>query len=60
MSLLLKTPMANDVGSSLKIIFYGTLNYGRGNMPGVMTGVLNTHPLALEHLMPVLMSFYVG
>lgn len=32
----------------------------RGGRPGVLIGVLNSHPLALEHLMTSLMQFYVG
>ncbi|KAL5501546.1 UFD2 [Sanghuangporus vaninii] len=40
-----------------EVIFYGTLAYGRQS--GVLTGILNTHPFALKHLMPALMSFYI-
>ncbi|KAF8305671.1 hypothetical protein DL93DRAFT_2089352 [Clavulina sp. PMI_390] len=43
----------------VQILFYGTLPYGRNNAPGIFVSVINTHPLALEHLMPVLMRFYV-
>ncbi len=28
--------------------------------PGVLNGVLSSHPLALKHLMTSLMQFYVG
>ena len=33
--------------------------YGR-ERNGVLGNLLNTHPLALEHLMPALMNFYIG
>jgi hypothetical protein len=42
-----------------QIIFYGTLAYGRESL-GVLGGILNSHPLALKHLMSCLMSFYIG
>jgi len=32
----------------------------RGGRPGVLIGVLSSHPLALKHLMTSLMQFYVG
>ncbi|THH05498.1 hypothetical protein EW145_g4753 [Phellinidium pouzarii] len=41
-----------------EVVFYGTLGYGR-EQNGVLGGVLNTHPFALRHLMPALMSFYI-
>ncbi|KAI5121069.1 hypothetical protein M0805_008583 [Coniferiporia weirii] len=41
-----------------EVIFYGTLGYGR-EQNGVLGGILNTHPFALKHLMPALMSFYI-
>ncbi|KAH8114701.1 ubiquitin elongating factor core-domain-containing protein [Phellopilus nigrolimitatus] len=41
-----------------EVIFFGTLGYGR-ERNGVLGGILNTHPFALKHLMPALMSFYV-
>lgn len=40
-------------------MFYGTLAHGRDKM-GVLGPVLNSHPMALKHLVPALMSFYVG
>jgi len=39
-------------------IFWGTLSYGRDSS-GVLGGALNSHPFALKHLMPALMSFYI-
>ncbi|KDQ11048.1 hypothetical protein BOTBODRAFT_35587 [Botryobasidium botryosum FD-172 SS1] len=41
-----------------QILFYGTIAYGN-QRHGVMGPLLNSHPLALTHLMPALMSFYV-
>ena len=41
------------------MLFYGTLGYGHGRA-GVLGSVLNTHPVALKHLIPALMNFYVG
>jgi hypothetical protein len=32
----------------------------RGGRPGVLIGILSSHPLALKHLMTSLMQFYVG
>ena len=43
----------------VQILFFGTLSYGRERL-GVLGAELNSHPLALKHLMPALMSFYVG
>ena len=40
-------------------IFFGTLGYGR-EPNGVLGTALNTHPFVLKHLMPALMSFYIG
>ncbi|KAG8884379.1 hypothetical protein FRB97_004388 [Tulasnella sp. 331] len=42
----------------VQILFYGILPYGRDKM-GVMGPILNSHPTALQHLIPILMSFYV-
>ncbi|KIO29369.1 hypothetical protein M407DRAFT_70531 [Tulasnella calospora MUT 4182] len=42
----------------VQILFYGTLSHGRDRM-GVLGPVLNSHPLALKHLVAALMSFYV-
>ncbi|KDQ62323.1 hypothetical protein JAAARDRAFT_149126 [Jaapia argillacea MUCL 33604] len=39
-------------------VFYGILKYGP-ERSGVLGGVLNTHPMALKHLMPALMHFYI-
>ena len=33
--------------------------YGR-ERNGILGNLLNTHPLALKHLMPTLMHFYIG
>jgi ubiquitin conjugation factor E4 B len=33
--------------------------YGRERL-GVLGTLLNTHPMALKHLMPALMHFYIG
>ena len=33
--------------------------YGRERL-GVLGNLLNTHPMALKHLMPALMHFYIG
>ncbi|TDL23245.1 hypothetical protein BD410DRAFT_747294 [Rickenella mellea] len=40
-----------------EVIFFGTLAYGR-EQNGVLGNILNTHPVALKHLMPAMMSFY--
>ncbi|EGN98229.1 hypothetical protein SERLA73DRAFT_109617 [Serpula lacrymans var. lacrymans S7.3] len=40
-------------------IFYGILPYGN-ERHGILGGTLNTHPLALRHLMPALMHFYIA
>ncbi|KAG6331103.1 hypothetical protein ID866_7990 [Astraeus odoratus] len=39
-------------------IFYGVLPYGYEHN-GILSAVLNTHPLALKHLMPALTHFYI-
>ncbi|OBZ71580.1 Ubiquitin conjugation factor E4 [Grifola frondosa] len=41
----------------VEVIFYGTLNWGEHR--SVLTTILNTHPMALKHLMPALMHFYI-
>jgi ubiquitin conjugation factor E4 B len=41
-----------------QLLFFGAW-YGR-NENGILGGVLNTHPMALKHLMPALMHFYIG
>ena len=41
------------------MLFYGILGYGH-ERTGVLGNILNTHPVALKHLMPALMNFYVG
>lgn len=33
--------------------------YGR-ERNGILGNLLNTHPMALKHLMPALMHFYIG
>jgi hypothetical protein len=45
--------------SDVKILFYGTLAYKR-ERTGVLGPLLNSNPLALQHLMSILMNFYVG
>ncbi|KAI7869787.1 ubiquitin elongating factor core-domain-containing protein [Spinellus fusiger] len=42
----------------VEILFFYTYPIARG-IPGELEAVLNSHPLALEHLVPCLMSFYV-
>jgi hypothetical protein len=43
----------------IQALFYGILGYG--NEPnGVLGNILNSHPMALKHLMPALMHFYIG
>ncbi len=42
----------------VEVLFYGTWNWGEHR--NVLTTLLNTHPVALKHLMPALMSFYIG
>ncbi|KZT25406.1 hypothetical protein NEOLEDRAFT_1133784 [Neolentinus lepideus HHB14362 ss-1] len=41
-----------------EILFFGILGY-RGERTGVLGGTLNSHPLALKHVMPALMHFYI-
>ena len=41
------------------MLFFGILGYGH-ERTGVLGNTLNSHPLALKHLMSSLMSFYVG
>jgi ubiquitin conjugation factor E4 B len=43
----------------LQTLFYGILRYNREPY-GILGHVLNTHPMALKHLMPALMHFYIG
>ncbi|KAF8510860.1 ubiquitin elongating factor core-domain-containing protein [Gautieria morchelliformis] len=42
----------------VQILFYGTIAYGRESH-GLLAGILNSHPLALKHLMSCLTSFYI-
>jgi len=39
-------------------LFYGILQYGN-DRNGILGNILNTHPIALKHLMPALMHFYI-
>ncbi|KAL4069954.1 ubiquitin elongating factor core-domain-containing protein [Scleroderma yunnanense] len=39
-------------------IFYGVLPYAH-ERNGILSGVLNSHPLALKHLIPALTHFYI-
>ncbi|KAF7987086.1 hypothetical protein HWV62_255 [Athelia sp. TMB] len=39
-------------------LFYGILGYGN-ERNGILGNLLNTHPMALKHLMPALMQFYI-
>ncbi|KAH7922937.1 hypothetical protein BV22DRAFT_1036932 [Leucogyrophana mollusca] len=41
-----------------EVLFYGVLPYGH-DRHGILGGTLNTHPVALKHLMPALMHFYI-
>ena len=45
--------------SHVQMLFFGILGYGN-ERTGVLGNTLNSHPLALKHLMSSLMSFYVG
>ncbi|EJU03146.1 hypothetical protein DACRYDRAFT_21436 [Dacryopinax primogenitus] len=40
------------------VLAYGSMNLGGGRR-GPLADLLNTHPMALEHLMPALMAYYV-
>ncbi|CDO71427.1 hypothetical protein BN946_scf184909.g21 [Trametes cinnabarina] len=39
------------------VLFIGTWSWGEHR--SVLTSLLNTHPMALKHLMPALMNFYI-
>ncbi|EIW81074.1 hypothetical protein CONPUDRAFT_55967 [Coniophora puteana RWD-64-598 SS2] len=41
-----------------EMVFYGVLPYGH-ERHGILSGLLNSHPMALKHLMSALMHFYV-
>ncbi|KAH9922853.1 ubiquitin elongating factor core-domain-containing protein [Epithele typhae] len=41
----------------VEVLFLGTWSWGEHR--SVLTTLLNTHPMALKHLMPCLMNFYV-
>ncbi|KII86779.1 hypothetical protein PLICRDRAFT_43444 [Plicaturopsis crispa FD-325 SS-3] len=41
-----------------EVIFLGCYPLGQGR-PGILANVLNTHPVALKHLMPAMMHFYI-
>ncbi|KAI0770227.1 ubiquitin elongating factor core-domain-containing protein [Fomes fomentarius] len=41
----------------VEVLFYGTYNWGEHR--SVLTTLFNTHPVALKHLMPALMGFYI-
>lgn len=43
----------------VEVLFFFTYPIARG-VPGELEAILNSHPLALEHLVSSLMSFYVG
>lgn len=52
----------NDDGSlclCIQILFFFTYPIAKG-VPGELETMLNSHPLALDHLMVSLMTFYVG
>lgn len=53
------TSMPNMELRLLQAIFYGILPYGH-ERHGILSGVLNSHPLALKHLIPALTHFYIG
>jgi ubiquitin conjugation factor E4 B len=40
-------------------LFFGIWGYGR-ERNGLLGNMLNTHPMALRHLMPALTHFYIG
>lgn len=42
----------------VEVLFFGCWNWGEQR--SVLTTLLNTHPVALQHLMPALMHFYIG
>ncbi|KAI0365724.1 ubiquitin conjugation factor E4 [Pilatotrama ljubarskyi] len=41
----------------VEVLFYGTYSWGEHR--SVLTTLLNTHQMALKHLMPALMNFYI-
>ncbi|KAI0632350.1 ubiquitin conjugation factor E4 [Trametes polyzona] len=41
----------------VEVLFYGTWSWGEHR--SVLTTLLNTHPMALKHLVPALMNFYI-
>ncbi|KAF7365176.1 U-box domain-containing protein [Mycena venus] len=41
------------------VLFFGIWGYGR-ERNGLLGNMLNTHPMALRHLMPALTHFYIG
>jgi len=41
-----------------EVVFYGVLPYGH-ERGGILGGTLNSHPLALKHLIPALTQFYI-
>jgi ubiquitin conjugation factor E4 B len=43
----------------VEILFFFTYPIAQG-VPGELESILNSHPLALQHLVPSLMNFYVG
>lgn len=43
----------------VEILFFFTYPIAKG-VPGELESILNSHPLALQHLVPSLMNFYVG
>ncbi len=42
----------------VEVLFFGCWNWGEQR--SVLTTLLNTHSVALQHLMPALMHFYIG
>lgn len=40
------------------VLFFGTWSWAEHR--SVLTTLLNTHPVALKHLIPALMNFYIG
>ncbi len=42
------------------MLFMGIWDYNRQKNGGLLGYLLNSHPLALKHLMPTLMHFYIG
>ncbi|KAJ7789329.1 ubiquitin elongating factor core-domain-containing protein [Mycena olivaceomarginata] len=51
-------PTSPDKSKINDVLFFGILGYGR-ERNGLLGNMLNTHPMALRHLMPALTHFYI-